>query len=193
MVNDVGANSLEKLLNDGWGYHDTESDRLARELEAAVGQGGVAPEFLIGFLHLSIHTLGHHLADWPRALALAERALDGQAPAAETGRAWRWLYVAAVLAADSLEAAIAELSYLKAAGDKFGAASDGYAVSAGRRVDRREASPAMARKSTVARSILRAYAFRSRRSWTGRLRSPATISAGNFTRSRSARRKRMRS
>lgn len=122
MVNDVGANSLEKLLNDGWGYHDTESDRLARELEAAVGQGGVAPEFLIGFLHLSIHTLGDHLADWPRALALGQRALDGRTPAAETGRAWRWLYVAGVLAGDSLEAVNSELSYLNAAGDEFGAA-----------------------------------------------------------------------
>jgi len=27
--------SLEKLLNDGWDYHDKESERLARELEAA--------------------------------------------------------------------------------------------------------------------------------------------------------------
>ncbi len=122
MVGDVGANSLQKLLNDGWGYHDKESDRLARELDAAVGEGGVAPELLVAFFNLSAHTLGDHLGDWPRALALGKRALDGRTPVAETGRAWGWLYVAAVLAGDSIEAVNSELSYLNAAGDKFGAA-----------------------------------------------------------------------
>src|ERR1700751_4458184 len=33
MPGDTGT-SLEKLLNDGWAYHDRESERLARELEA---------------------------------------------------------------------------------------------------------------------------------------------------------------
>ena len=122
MSGGIESNALQKLLNDGWGYHDTESDRLARELEAAVAEEGVAPELLVGFLHLSIHTLGYHLADWPRALALGKRALDGRAPLAETGKAWGRLYVAATLAGDSIEAASAELSCLRAAGDGFGAA-----------------------------------------------------------------------
>jgi hypothetical protein len=62
------------------------------------------------------------LGDWPRALALGKRVLDGQMPVLETANAWGRLYVAAVLAGDSLQAADLELSYLKAAGDDFGAA-----------------------------------------------------------------------
>ncbi len=121
MVGNDEARSPEALLNDGWHYHDKESDRLARELEAAVGER-IAPRLLAPFLHLSIHTIGQHLGDWPRALILGKQAINGQIPVLETARAWGRLYVAAVLAGSSLEAADLELSYLKAAGDDFGAA-----------------------------------------------------------------------
>ncbi len=122
MGGDIELGALQKLLDEGWGYHDTQSNRLAFELEAAVAQEDVPPGLLIGFLQLSNHTLGEHLADWPRALALGKRTLAGRAPLAETGRAWGRLYVAATLACDAIEAAKAELSYLKAAGETFGAA-----------------------------------------------------------------------
>ncbi len=115
------ARSLEKLLDSGWRYHDKESDRLARELEAAVGEG-IAPRLLAPFLHLSVHTIGQHLGDWPRALMLGKQVLNGQKPVLETAKAWGRLYVAAVLAGDSLEAADLELSYLGAVGDDFAAA-----------------------------------------------------------------------
>jgi hypothetical protein len=121
MVDDNGSGSWQRLLNDGWDDHDQESERLARELEA-VAQAGIAPAFLAPFLNLSAHTIGEHLGDWPRALALGKRVLDGRMPVLETAKAWGRLYVAAVLAGDSLEAADLELSYLKAAGDDFGAA-----------------------------------------------------------------------
>ncbi len=62
------------------------------------------------------------MGDWPRALELGKRVLDGRMPVLETAKAWGWLYVAAALAGDPLEAAHAELSYLKAASDDFGAA-----------------------------------------------------------------------
>jgi hypothetical protein len=115
------AGSLEKLLNDGWDYHDKESERLARELEAAA-QAEIAPALLAPFINLSAHAIGEHLGDWPRALALGKRVLDGRMPALETAKAWGRLYVAAVLAGEPLEAADLELSYLKAAGDDYGAA-----------------------------------------------------------------------
>ncbi len=121
MVGSDGAGSLEKLLNDGWDYHDKENERLARELEAAA-EKGVASSILAPFLHLSTHTMGEHLGDWARALRLGKRVLDSRTPTLETAKAWGRLYVAAVLAGDSIEAADLELSYLKAAGDDFGAA-----------------------------------------------------------------------
>ena len=120
MVGSDEVRPLEKLLNDGWDYHDKESKRLASELEAAA-QAGVAPSLLTPFLHLSTHTIGVHLGDWPRALVLGKHVLAGQTPVLETAKAWGRLYVAAVLGGDSLEAADLELSYLKAAGDDFGA------------------------------------------------------------------------
>jgi hypothetical protein len=112
---------LEKLLKDGWDYHDGESERLARELEAAAEED-VIPGLLAPFLHLSAHAIGEHLGDWPRMLALGRRVLDGKRPSADTARAWGRLYVAAVLAGDYLVAVDAELAYLMAAGEDFSAA-----------------------------------------------------------------------
>jgi hypothetical protein len=113
--------TLEALLNDGWAYHDKESERLARELEAAA-ESGVTPADLGPFLHLATHTIGEHLGDWPRAFRLGNRVLDGQASTSETASAWGRLYVAAALAGEPTAAAEAELFCLNAAGDEFGAA-----------------------------------------------------------------------
>jgi hypothetical protein len=121
MMDSSGAGSLEKLLDDGWGHHDKESERLARELEAAA-ENGIASSNLARFLHLSTHAIGEHLGDWARALGLGKRVLDGRTPTPETAKAWGRLYVAAVLAGDSVEAANFELSYLRAAGEDLGAA-----------------------------------------------------------------------
>jgi hypothetical protein len=118
MVSNDKARSLEELLANGWDYHDKESERLARELEAAADQG-VAAHNLAPFLHLSSHTIGEHMGDWRRAFGLGKRVLDSQTPTFETAKAWGRLYVAAVLAGDSIAAAESELSYLKAAGDGF--------------------------------------------------------------------------
>jgi hypothetical protein len=121
MVDNDRGRVLEKLLNDGWTYHDSKSGHLARELEAAA-LDGVAPDRLVTFLHLSTHTIGEHLGDWPRALALGKRVLDGHTPDARTAKAWGRLRAAALLAGEVVEAAGLELSYLKAAGDNVGAA-----------------------------------------------------------------------
>src|SRR5262245_43480985 len=42
MAGNGGARSVETLLEDGWGHHEQDSDRLGRELEAAAGTG-IAP------------------------------------------------------------------------------------------------------------------------------------------------------
>jgi hypothetical protein len=121
MADGHGAEALRKLLDDGWNYHDNESERLARELEAAA-EAGMEFKLVAPFLHLSTHAMGEHLGDWARALRLGKRVLDGRTPTLETAKAWGRLYVAAVLAGDLVEATNSELSYLKAAGDDFGAA-----------------------------------------------------------------------
>ena len=113
--------SLDGLLDGGWNYHDKESERLAGELEAAADKGVSSGE-LAHFLHLSNHTIGEHLGDWARAFGLGKRVLDGHTPTLETAKAWGRLYVAAALAGDFVAAAELELSYLKAAGDDYGAA-----------------------------------------------------------------------
>lgn len=115
---DVAA--LQRLLDDGWNYHDREGERLARELEAAAGDG-IPATALNAFLLLATHTIGEHLGDWTRALQLGRRVLDGRTPTPETAKAWGRVYVAAMLAGDPIEAANLELAALGAVGDGFGA------------------------------------------------------------------------
>lgn len=105
-----------QLLNDGWDYHATESERLAGELEAAAGAPIDAAD-LAPFARLGVHTIGEHLADWPRARRLAERVLEGRIPDAVTAKAWAHLSIARLLADDPAGAAEAELSFLGASPD----------------------------------------------------------------------------
>lgn len=121
MTEDCATKSLQKLLDDGWTYHDKESERLARELEAAA-VAGVGSDLLLPFLHLATHTIGEHLGDWVRAFRLGRFILDGRAPTFDTAKGWARLQVAAVLAGDSVEAAELELVYLRATGGNLEAA-----------------------------------------------------------------------
>ena len=121
MTEDDVTVEVQKLLDDGWLYHDKESERLARELETAAGTG-VGADLFVPFLHLSTHTIGEHLGDWARALELGKRVLDGRSPTPETAKAWGRVQVAAVLAGDFIDATALELSYLQATGSDFGAA-----------------------------------------------------------------------
>jgi hypothetical protein len=105
---------LEQLLADGWGYHDTDSARLAGELEAV---SEVAAALLADFMKLATHTIGDHLGDWPRALGLGRRILAGHAPDEHSAPAWARLAVAAVLAGDAVGALELELAGLAAAAD----------------------------------------------------------------------------
>ena len=56
---------LDELLADGFAHHAAEPERLAQELEAASLEG-VGAATLVEFLRVGNHTLGEHLADWPR-------------------------------------------------------------------------------------------------------------------------------
>ena len=123
MADRDGTGSLERLIEQGWAYHDRESERLAVELEQAADEG-VAPELLAPFLDIAVHTIGEHLGDWKRALVLGRRVSARHVPDLETARVWARLYVAAILAGEPVDAADFELSYVEAAGQGFGAALD---------------------------------------------------------------------
>lgn len=111
--------SPETLIDDGWAYHDTESERLAGELEAAIAL--VDDGVLDRFVNLSNHTLGEHLGDWPRARRLAERLLAHRSPTAETARAWTRLGVARIMAGDAAAGGAIELAAFAAAADPLAA------------------------------------------------------------------------
>jgi hypothetical protein len=114
---------LETLLTTGFAYHATESERLARELEAETAAARATPGRWVQFLRIATHTLGEHLSDWPRAARLGDAVLAGQTPSPETARAWAHLSIARLLAGDAAGAAQAELAWLAAAGDDFRAAA----------------------------------------------------------------------
>jgi hypothetical protein len=106
---------LEALIRDGQAYHDTESARLAAELEAVANEA-IADALLIPFLQLATHTIGEHLADWPRAEALAERVLAPRAPHEAIAMAWARLANARRLAGHEAAAAEAEKICFASAG-----------------------------------------------------------------------------
>jgi tetratricopeptide (TPR) repeat protein len=110
---------LDALLKDGFAYHDSESERFAAELEAAVDAARASPALLVAFVRQATHTIGEHLGDWPRASRLANRVLAGRLADAATAQAWAHLSIARLLAGDGPGAQAAELTYLAAAGDDF--------------------------------------------------------------------------
>ena len=64
---------IKNLIQEGWSYHDHDSERLALELEAA-NLEDLEDDELVQCLHLANHTIGEHLGDWARARRLAEAA-----------------------------------------------------------------------------------------------------------------------
>lgn len=105
---------IDDLLGDGPAYHDTQSERLAGELEKAAREP-IEPRHWVQFLHWSNHTIGEHLSDWPRARTLAERVLAGRQPEDSTAAAWGKLSVARFMEGDRAGAAEAEKVYVSGA------------------------------------------------------------------------------
>ena len=83
---------LQTLLDQGLDYHDSESQRLAGELEAAADEASV--DQLEPLLKLANHTIGEHLGDWGRARRLAERVMAGRAATPASSAAFARLAVA---------------------------------------------------------------------------------------------------
>lgn len=103
---------IEELVKEGWAYHDSEPERLAKELEAEAD----APlkDHLAPFLNLSNHTIGDHLGDWVRAKRLAESCMANVELTAANFRAAVFLSVSRFMCGDTLGAYEAELLAMKA-------------------------------------------------------------------------------
>ena len=71
------TNSIESLVSNGWEYHESDSERLAIELESASFYE-LTQDSLLQLLKLSNHTIGEHLHDWNRAAILAEKACSSE-------------------------------------------------------------------------------------------------------------------
>lgn len=107
---------IKDLIRDGWGYHDTESQRLADELEAS-DFGGLAGEGPAHCLRLSNHTMGEHLGDWPRARRFAEAVRAATAEDSHDGTFGAHLAVARHMAGDAVASQQAEIDALRVADD----------------------------------------------------------------------------
>ncbi len=103
---------LDTLINDGWGYHDSKSERLAQELECAP-LGELTAAQAGPFLSLANHTLGEHLGDWSRARGLAERVCAQSMIADGSAQAWVRLAVARILDGDWVASRGAELNAIR--------------------------------------------------------------------------------
>ena len=107
---------MNDLIRDGWRYHDTESERLADELEAANLDEleGDAPA---NCLRLANHTIGEHLGDWPRARRFAEAVRDATADRPVEAGFGAHLVVARFMDDDAIAAQQAEIECLGVAAD----------------------------------------------------------------------------
>jgi len=66
------VSQMRKLLASGWECHDSESERVATELEGATGDE-LSPEDLTALVHLAVHTIAEHLCDGARAVRVGTR------------------------------------------------------------------------------------------------------------------------
>lgn len=107
---------IEALLKSGWDYHDSESERLAGELESVVLED-VSEEQAGELLRLGIHTMGEHLCDWPRARALAEKVCS-EVSVPDSNPAWLSLSIARTMDDDHHGARAAAMRYICGAPDQ---------------------------------------------------------------------------
>ncbi|MDV6254439.1 hypothetical protein [Vibrio sp. EA2] len=99
---------IEKLLKDGWGYHDSESERLALELES-VSLSEVQDEHVTPLLTLISHTIGEHLNQWSRARELSEHVFGTLGEGNRTSHQWALVAVLRYMDFAMEEAQAAEL------------------------------------------------------------------------------------
>ena len=110
---------IKDLIREGWGYHDTETERLADELEAASLDGWQGDE-PAQCLMLANHTIGEHLGDWGRARRFAEAVHDA-GPGSGSQGVGMHLAIARYMDDAPIAAQEAEIAAVQAADDPLAA------------------------------------------------------------------------
>ena len=108
--------TLETLIQIGWGYHDTESERLATELETA-DLNSLTNAHLAPLLQLSNHTIGETMGKWERASAFGEKVLQHAGNLSPDENAYVQLAVARYMNDEITGAHSAELQALRQSND----------------------------------------------------------------------------
>jgi len=65
---------LEEFVKNGWSYHDTDSIKLADELESYKIKEA-DQEYVMPYIKLASHTMGEHLKEWQRLSKLLDQVL----------------------------------------------------------------------------------------------------------------------
>lgn len=103
--------NITDLIANGWSYHETESERLAEELEnTSIARMSVKD--VAQCLQLSNHTIGEHLGDWSRARKFLQSVLDANPSSSKLSNVACYRYVADYMDADHFAAIRAEMDAL---------------------------------------------------------------------------------
>lgn len=103
--------NITDLVARGWSYHETESARLAEELESTSTEGMSVAE-VAQCLKLANHTIGEHLGDWSRARKYVQTVLQVNASASKLSNIACHRYVADYMDEDHYSAIQAEMDAL---------------------------------------------------------------------------------
>ncbi|MFD2176837.1 hypothetical protein [Veronia pacifica] len=107
---------IQEFINEAWGYHADDPERVAAELEA-LDLEEMELSLLAPLFALSNHTVGEHLNQWPRASALAEKAAEQFDKVKLEPRHWNRLSTAAFMAGNLVRGHEAELNSMSVAGE----------------------------------------------------------------------------
>ena len=111
--------NITDLIESGWNYHETESERLACELENS-NYSGLSVDQVAHCLQLSNHTIGEHLRDWSRARDFVHSVLNANPCSAKDSKVSCCRYVADYMNEDHLGATLAELDAMNSSEQPLG-------------------------------------------------------------------------
>ncbi len=111
--------NIADLIEGGWNYHETESERLAVELEDS-NYSGLTVDQVAQCLQLANHTIGEHLGDWSRARDFVHSLLTANPFTAKDSTVACYKYVADYMNDDHLGAIHAEMDAMNSSEHPLG-------------------------------------------------------------------------